>query len=439
MSNTSRRSFLLAASATAVGSLWGGPLLAADGSNTKLVFKPEEGAKLNVLRWKPFVEGDNKLFNENTEKFTAQTGIPVKVDHVGWEDVRSKSALAARVGSGPDIIIGWFDDAQQIPDKLVQVDDLADHLGKTLGGWYPSCETYGTDNGKWIDIPLGVIGNAIVYRKSQVNAAGFDGIPTDLDGFLKMCQALKAKGTPAGFALGHAVGDANNFAHWLLWSHGGKMVNSKGEVTINSPETIAALEYAKQLYETFIPGTLGWNDVSNNKAYSDGQLSVTANGISLYYSLINSDNADLRALGEDTYTAHFPIGVSGEITELQQITTMMLFKYSKYQNAAKAYMQFMMEPNQYNPWLEAAIGYVCQPLKAYESNPVWSMPKVDTYKDTSAIMRPSGYDGPLGPASAAVMADYVLVDMFAAVASGSETPKKAVEQAEARAKRAYRS
>ena len=50
-----------------------------------------------------------------------------------------------------------------------------------------------------------------------------------------------------------------------------------------------------------------------------------------------------------------------------QITQMMLFKYSKYPNAAKAYLQFMMEPEQYNPWMEAAIGYVSQPLKAYEA------------------------------------------------------------------------
>jgi len=37
----------------------------------------------------------------------------------------------------------------------------------------------------------------------------FLGIPQDLDGFLKLCQALKAKGTLPGFALGHATGDAN--------------------------------------------------------------------------------------------------------------------------------------------------------------------------------------------------------------------------------------
>ena len=94
-------------------------------------------------------------------------------------------------------------------------------------------------------------------------------------------QGLKAKGTPAGFALGNATGDGN-WTHWLVWAHGGKMVDAKNNVVINSPETIAALEYAKQLYETFIPGTLSWLDPNNNKAFLDGQISLTANGISIY-------------------------------------------------------------------------------------------------------------------------------------------------------------
>jgi multiple sugar transport system substrate-binding protein len=151
----------------------------------------------------------------------------------------------------------------------------------------------------WIAVPFGVIANAIVYRDSHVKAAGFDGIPKDTTGFLKLCQAMKAKGTPPGFALGKAVGDGNNWAHWLLWSHGGKLVDEKGNVVVNSPETIASLEYAKQLYETFVPGTLSWQDPSNNQAFLDGQISLTANGISVYYAAKNSPDEKLKAMTAD--------------------------------------------------------------------------------------------------------------------------------------------
>ena len=145
-----------------------------------------------------------------------------------------------------------------------------------------------------------------------------------------------------------------------------------------------------------------------------------------------------RAMADDIHHSHLPIGPVGKPTELQGITQMMLFNYSKYQNAAKAYMQFMMEADQYNAWLNDSLGYVGQTLKAYEKNPIWtSDPKVTVYRDVASRMLPAGYDGPLGTASAAVMADYVIMDMFAAAASGSQSPKDAAARAADRAKRYY--
>jgi multiple sugar transport system substrate-binding protein len=428
---------MVSAAALAAASAFGIPGSAA--AATELKFTPEKGAKLRVLRWKRFVQGDEDLWMANTKKFTEQTGVEVRVDNEGWEDVRPKAAVAANVGSGPDIIVGWFDDPHQYPDKLIDLTDLANYLGNKYGGWYDVCKTYGMQNGKWIGLPLGVVGNAIVYRESHVKAAGFDGIPKDTAGFLKLCQAMKAKGTPPGFALGKAVGDGNNWAHWLLWSHGGKLVDDKGNVVVNSPETVAALEYAKQLYPTFVPGTLSWQDPSNNKAFIDGQISLTANGISIYYSAKNSPDPKLQEMAKDINHARFPIGPVGKPTELMQITQSMAFKYSKFPNAAKAYLQFMMEADQYNPWMKAAIGYVSQPLKAYEANPVWTEdPKHTVYRDGAAIMLPNGYSGPLGVASAAAMADYIVLDMVAEAASGSKTPKEAAERAASRAARYYK-
>ncbi|PLC53514.1 ABC transporter substrate-binding protein [Pollutimonas nitritireducens] len=437
MTKLTRRDFLVSTAGIAAASAVGGNAFAATGN--QLVYKPEDGAKLRVLRWKRFVQGDEDLWNANTKKFTEKTGVEVRVDSEGWEDVRPKAAVAANIGSGPDIVIGWFDDPHQYPDKLIDLSELANYLDKKYGGWYDVCKKYGMRGDKWIALPLGVVGNAIVYRESQVKAAGFDGIPKDTAGFLKLCQALKAKDTPVGFALGKAVGDGNNWAHWLLWSHGGMMVDEKANVVINSPETWEALEYAKQLYATFVPGTLSWQDPSNNKAFLDNQVSVTANGISVYYAAKNSTDPKWQALAKDIQHAHLPIGPIGKPTELMQITQMMLFQHTKYPNAAKAYLQFMLEAEQYNPWMEAAIGYVSQPLKAYEANPVWTVdPKHTVYRDAAALMLDNGHAGPLGTASAAVMADYVLLDMIANAASGAKSPKDAAEQAAERAKRYYK-
>ena len=38
---------------------------------------------------------------------------------------------------------------------------------------------------------LGAAGAMLVYRQSHVKAAGFDGVPKDTAGFLKLLQAMK--------------------------------------------------------------------------------------------------------------------------------------------------------------------------------------------------------------------------------------------------------
>ena len=445
MSNIDRRNFLKMSAGLAAGAAAGAATsdaLAASkpaAGAPALHLKPEKGAKLRVLRWKRFVQGDEDLWMANTKKFTEKTGIEVRVDSEGWEDVRPKAAVAANIGSGPDIIISTFEDAHQYPDKLVDVSDLANYLGAKYGGWYDASKAYGIDRNKWVAIPMGCAGNAVVYRESMMKAAGFSAFPKDTDGFLKLMQALKAKNTPGGLALGNATGDGNCWTHWLLWAFGGKMVDEKNNVVINSPETIKALEYAKELYATFIPGTLSWLDPNNNKAFLDGQISVTVNGISIYYAAKNSTDPKLKAMADDIQHANLPIGPVGHSTELNLVFPMMIFKYSKYPQAAKEYLRFMMEKEQYEPWQAAANGYVTQPLKAYESNPIWTVdPKNTPYRDAMKIMIPNGYAGTMGYASAAAMADFIVVNMVAEAASGSKSPQEAAKRAEQRALRYYK-
>jgi multiple sugar transport system substrate-binding protein len=441
MSKFSRRDFLKTGVGVAAGTTVGGAILQPGrvlADDLKLT--PEPGAKLRVLRWKRFVQGDEDMWLANTKKFSEKTGIEVRVDSEGWEDVRPKAAVAASVGSGPDIIISTFEDAHQYPDKLVDVTDVANYLGAKYGGWYDASKAYGMrGNNTWVAIPMGCAGSCLVYRESHVKAAGFDKFPRDTAGFLKLCQALKAKGTPAGFALGNATGDGNQWTHWLIWAFGGKMVDAKNNVVINSPETIKALEYAKQLYPTFVPGTLSWLDPNNNKAFLDGQISLTANGISIYYAAKTSPDEKLKAMAADIQHSNFPIGPIGHPTELSLVFPMMIFKYSKYPNAAKMYLQFMMEKEQYEPWQQAAIGYVTQPLRAYESNPIWTVdPKHTPYRDAMKIMQPNGYAGDMGHASAECMADFIIVNMVAEAATGSKTPQEAAERAQKRAERHYK-
>jgi multiple sugar transport system substrate-binding protein len=399
----------------------------------------ESGATLRVLRPTKFLDPDETIFRENIASFTKQTGVPVRVDFVGWEDLRPQVAIAANTGAGPDVVVAWPDDPHLFADKLVELSDVAEYLGKKYGGWYSLAERYGKKWGtnNWIGIPMGGSGGPAVYRKSWVKEAGYDAIPTDHDNFLKLCQNLKKNGHPSGFALGNSVGDANAYCSWLLWSHGGYLVDEDNKVAINSKQTIEALKYAKELYATFIPGTLSWQDPSNNKAFFAEEISLTQNGVSVYFAFKNDPTK--AAQTADTDHAAMPLGVSKTRAETALMLNTMVFKHTKYPNASKEFIRFMMEQPQYEKWLTGCIGYWAQPLKAYAKADLWtSDPKLAAYRDTCGMEYWNGFKGPISQASGAATADYVNVQMFAAVSSGQATPEDAVKEAERRAKRFYR-
>ena len=156
MNEPTRRDILKTGAAFAVaGSLIPNRRASAQG----LVLAPEPGASLNVLRWESFVAGDSELWQANTEKFSKTTGIPVEVGYVPWQDVRNKAAEVADRGSGPDIVLGWYDDPHLFSDRLVPVSDVAAYLGAKYGDWYPVCKQYATGVlDEWIALPLGVAG-----------------------------------------------------------------------------------------------------------------------------------------------------------------------------------------------------------------------------------------------------------------------------------------
>jgi multiple sugar transport system substrate-binding protein len=446
MSITRRDSLALGAAALGAASI---PIIGAraavDDVPTADVKAPEfpieKGANLHVLRPAKFIDPDEVFWKSNTKKFIETTGVDVKVDFVSWEDLRPQLAVVANTGAGADIIISFGADPHIYSSKLVELTDLAEYLGAKYGGWYDLSLLYGKKwkTKDWIGIPIGGGTGPTVYRKSWVNEVGYDKIPNDLDGFLALCQKLQKNGHPFGMSLGHALGDANGFSEWLLWTHNAYLVDENGKVAIDSKETLDALKYATELQKTMIPGTLTWNDAGNNQAYAAGQIGMTFNGVSIYYVIKNSPDPKLQAMAADTYHQDTPYGLSKRRPQSAAPMNAMLFKHSKYPNAAKEYLRFMMEADQYGPWLSNCIGYWCQSLKAYSQMKFWQAdPKLAPFAGALDSPYYDGYKGPISAASAAVIANYTVVDMFASVVSGNATPEAAAKQAAKQAERYYK-
>ncbi len=442
-SKFSRRSILKGTAAASAGIMGSTDLLQfAKAWAQDAQWKPEAGAKLNVLRWKRFVPAEDEAFMQIVAAFSKAMNIEVNITNESFDDIQPKASVAANTGQGPDLVWGLHSLPHLFPDKVADLSDVADYLGKKYGGWVPAAEGTCKKDGKWIAVPVAFNGGYMNYRIKAMNDAGFKEFPKDTAGFLELCKAMKAKGTLPGFALGHATGDANAWLHWVLWSHGGYLIDANNAVSINSPETAKSLEYCKALYETFIPGTASWNDSSNNKAFLSGELYLTSNGISIYAAAQaagKGGDAKQQAIADDMDHGAFPIGPVGKPQELQLCFPILQFQYSKVPNAGKAFIAFMMDAAQYGPWLSAAVGYLTQPLNEYEKLPFWTAdPKRTVFRDAAKRSLTAAGIGKMDEKAASAIADFIVVDMYANYCTGGADLKGAISQAERAAKRLYR-
>ena len=202
-----------------------------------------------------------------------------------------------------------------------------------------------------------------------------------------------------------------------------------------APATGTALEYGKQLYEAMIPGTAAWNDSSNNKAFLANEIYWTNNGISIYVAAQNS----AKQIAEDMDHAYFPVGPSGKPTELHLMYPVLAMTYTKYPQACKALMAFMLEADNFNPWIQSAKGYLTHCLNAYDANPVWTAdPKATPFRDVAKRTLTAGGLGSVGEKAATAISDFVIVDMFANYCTGREDVKTSIANAERQLKRIYR-
>jgi multiple sugar transport system substrate-binding protein len=372
------------------------------------------------------------------DAFTKATGVKVNVTRESYEDVQPKASVAANTGAGPDLFWGLYSLPHLFPQKCVDVTDVADYLGKKYGPWAESSVTYGKSGNKWIAIPVCYTGSLMNYRMSSLQKAGFSKFPATTDEFLEMAKATKKNGTPGGMALGHASGDANTWIYWCLWAFGGNIVDKDDKVIINSPETAKALEWAKQFSENMVPGVASWNDAFNNKAFLAGEIHWTNNGISIYAAARRDPTK--TDIAEDMNHAYMPVGPVGKPTELHLMFPVLAMSHTKYPQASKALLAFMQEAAQFDPWQEAAAGYLSPCLKKFTENPFWtSDPKRTPYRDCAARSRTVGGLGSVGEKAASAVSDFVLVDMFASYCTGRDDVRSVIRTAERQFQRIYRS
>lgn len=391
-------------------------------------------AKLNILTWSNTLPAMDDVLREQAAQYTKAKGVETTFEFINQTDLPSKTAAAVESGAGPDIITLWSDGPHLHAKALVDVDDVTGPLGKELKGWTNIAKDIAIVGKNWKSVPWGIIPICMNYRTDWCKEVGYTKFPDTYDEMLVMCRKLKEKGHPSGFALGRAIGDGNQSHYPMLWAFGGAECKKDGKtVDINSPGAAKAVDYVRQLFKDGqTEDVLSWDDSSNNRAFLAEQVAVTANAASIYWA----EKKNAPQLREVTDHALFPQGPAGRFGYSTAIS-LGIFKFSKAQKEAKAFIKWMLEPKQYSAWMGIGEGMMAGLLNYYEDDPVWKKdPKLEVVRQIPKYVRMPGYPAPPSRAAAEAMVKYVVVNMFARACKGMSTAET-IKIAEAELKEIY--
>src|SRR6266849_3044762 len=210
MVSPNRRHFLATTSAGLAGILAAG-------------VPPARGQQREVsyLCWNNFAPASDKKLAEIGQRFTKDTGIKIRIDHIAAPQQAAKYASEVQTQAGHDIVemrmhFPWLYEPQLV--------DLGDIVGE-----------------------------------------------------------LKKMGNPVGIPISQNY-DTISTAGPVLWSFGGMEVDKDGKtVRINSPATEQMIEWYKKMFRDCMePEVLSWTDSSNNEAMQQGKAGWIHNPVSAY-------------------------------------------------------------------------------------------------------------------------------------------------------------
>jgi len=368
-------------------------------------------------------------------KYKQETGIDLSFDGVSVGGLQAKITASVETNSGPDATMMGLNWPQLYDQKLQDVTDITDEMAKWGGGWHENIKEAVVAGGKWKGIPLGNVGQAMVYRMDWFKEAGYDKFPETWDELLEVGTKLKAMGRPFGFEYGYGFGDNHGWMYPLLWSYGGREVDKDGKtVVLDSDETAKSVDFARSFFEkTQLPDVLGWTDVNNNRSFLAEQVSCTNNATSILQVAKNEFKHLVDVIGHGAN----PKGPSGERFALLNAWSFGAFTFSPDPEAARNLVKWLAREDNYTDWLNAADAYYAPFLKKFDTHAMWDKEaKFKPFKDSLPTAHAPGWPAANSRAAAESLAKYVLVNMYLNAAKGMST-KEAVTTATNQLKEIY--
>jgi multiple sugar transport system substrate-binding protein len=403
-----------------------------------------EMPKLLVAHRREYFAEMETLFSDAVQAWGAANNVEVETTTVAAEanqDFVPKLLAEVEAGNPPNLVyhvrlVNLLFANNAVEPVTDAVEEMIGLYGDPAFGHYVS----NVIDDQWYGIPYINSGGGPYGRRSIFEAGGFD--PAALETYEQRRDACLAISNPAeelyGWGLTYNTGgDATGFLEHTIQSWGGHYTNEDiSEVTFNSPETLAAVEFLAEIYTSeqyapmIPPGVASWDDASNNEAFLSGTIAYTNNAASIYAKA----KADGNPIFEDIVRFETAIGPTGNKLESGGGGQFNIPRGATHQDLSKQLAAHMITPEVFLPislisaglFLPAYAAYYDMPevVSAFEADPnLASMGRATLGTHTGA-----SWPAPPGPLFDAIAAQAVLTDMMAQVVAQGVAPADAVAQ-----------
>ncbi len=443
----SRRDVLRGAGATAAGLALGSQVASGYAAVQTPPTRNIQGTELKLLQWEHFVPAHDEWFEGFVQEWGDANGVKVTLDRITTAEVPTTFAAEVAAGAGHDIV-EHIASLGQFEPSLIDMTDVVQEAMTRHGEMSAITQRSGFNptTNKYFSFVHGYAPDPGDYRKSLWEQAGFPNGPTTYQELLDGGSAIRNdQGIQLGIGMSNEI-DSNMAAQALLWCFGASVQDADENVVINSPETIAAVEYMKLLYEgAMTPEVFGWNAASNNQLLIAGQASYILNSISAY----RAAQEQSPEIAEDIYFAAPLAGPDGiALANGHAVYNAMVPTYSKNQDTAKEFLlhlvaNYKTKTEQSKLYDFAAFPSLTPELFAeggwLDVDPYGSVPadKLKVLKDANMWTTNLGHPGPANAVMGSVFGEYVLPNMLARVARGEQTAAESVAEAETAIKGFY--
>jgi multiple sugar transport system substrate-binding protein len=419
------------------------------GEEPELVFNEPDSklsGTLTILLWSHFVASHDEWFDAFAADWGERVGVDVRVDHVNVADVPTQIASELSAGQGHDLM-QYIATLSQFEPSVLDLKDINQEAEDRYGEQLKICRdsSYNPHTDKYYAFSPGWVPDPGNFRKSLWEPVGLADGPTSWDQLLEGGKEIMAsQNVQLGLGMSQEI-DSNMAGHALLWSYGASIQDENEQVVLDSPQTVAAVEFMQQLFQgAMTDEVFSWNAASNNEGLIAGKLSYILNSISAYRSLqeVNPTVAD------DTF---FVPALEGPETALAAQHVMYNYVVPQNANNPDAAKEFLLHLSDnfalatyksqlYDfpswPSLAPDLGdwLAEDPFGSKPSDKLAFLGDVNKAAEWSASI---GHPGPSSPAIGEILGTYVIPNMFARAVRGDSSPADSVRQAHAECEKVF--